>query len=177
MERNHMQQPAIPELQKKRFPARDEVNTSGKLPGAKQQFRIPFRPELLEQLSFSVLSLSLCSLSLSWLPFPPSLLPSLPPFTPARGFPLMARRSTQPDLVALVACTPSSCPVSLPSRRHSKMDKPRADSAPCLPALAKTERRKFDRISFVLPSLLIRFVSFLFFILWTTKRSVTPIVA
>jgi hypothetical protein len=135
---------------------------SGKLPGAKQQFRIPFCPEPLEQPSFSVfVCLSLLPVSLL-VAFPP--LPSFPPppFTPARDFPLMARRSTQPDLVALVACTPSSCPVSLPSRRHSKMDKPRADSAPCLRALAKTERRKFDRISFVPPSLLIRFISFFF---------------
>ena len=66
--------------------------------------------------------------------------PPLPssPFHPFPDFLLMARRSSQPDLVALVACSPSSCPVFLPSRRHSKTAKPRADSAPSLRAAKKT---------------------------------------
>lgn len=92
----------------------------------------------------------------------------------------MARRSSQPDLVALVACTPSSCPVSLPSRRHSKMDKPRADSAPCLRVLAKTERRKLRSDFIRPPPFSFSFVVlFLFFhIVQTTETSgVAPIAA
>jgi hypothetical protein len=90
MERNHNATTGDPRVAKRNdFPPANEVQMSGKLPGAKQQFRIPIRPsthaESLEQLSFSdaFLCRSLSPVSgLSWLPPPPFSSPP-PPFTPS----------------------------------------------------------------------------------------------
>jgi hypothetical protein len=140
---------------------------SGKLPGAKQQFRIHFRPESLEQPSFSV---SLCRPSVCPGCLSPSPLPS--PSPPSRVS-FNPRRSNQSDLVAcpqVHVLSPFQVAVTL------KMDKPRADSAPCLPAAKGANSIGFHSFLPILShrSKFIRF--FLFFFVFH-HSSVAPIVA
>ena len=80
MERNHMQQPAIPGLQKKRFPARERGEYVRQASGRKTAIPNSLSPRIIGVTFFLCLSLSSC-LSPGCLS-PTPLLSLLLPFTP-----------------------------------------------------------------------------------------------